>query len=615
MHKPVYRRLLKLVFRYWPYFLASTLAAFVYVILNSASVWLTASLINNILADFSDLLRQQQLLEARTVMSVNDQLKYWTNKMILRDTPMDTLEVLCLAILVVFSLKNLFLYIKNVFMAYVQLRLIQEIRNKLYEHLHTLSLSFFNRKQSGELTSILLNDVANMRRALSTSFQKLFVEPINILTMVTLLFIISWKLALIASIIVPVTGTAIVLIGQSIRRKSRRTAVKIAGITNIVTETLASIRVVKAFVMKDYEVNRFKKETDKHFKLLFRRARLRHLASPITEFLGVIIGVVLLWYGGREVLAEQSLTSEDFIRFILILFSTFEPARRLSNVNVEIQAGVASAERVFAVIDTPPAITDTENAIIKTTFDKEIRFDHVYFHYEGADDRVLQDVSFTIHKGEIVAIVGHSGAGKSTIADLLPRFYDVTEGSITIDGIDIRRISLASLRSLMGVVTQETILFNDTVRNNIAYGDSNVPEEKVRAAAEAANALDFILEMPEGFDTVIGEKGVKLSGGQRQRLAIARALFKNPPILILDEATSSLDTESEKLVQQAIEKLMHNRTVLVIAHRLSTVVNANKIIVLKEGRIVEMGTHQQLMDKAGLYRKLFRIQFGDIHAD
>jgi subfamily B ATP-binding cassette protein MsbA len=598
-----------MVVRYWPMLLASSVAAFLYVALNSISIWLTATLINNILADFNELLHKQELLRTATDLTLNDRLKYWTNLLILRDTPLETLEFLCLTILGVFLLKNVFLYVKNILMAYVQLRLITTIRNRLYEHLHSLSMSYFDQKPSGELTSILVNDAANMRRALSTSFQKLFVEPINILVMVLILFVISWKLALLALIVVPLTGTAIILIGQSIRRKSHRTAVKIAGITNIITETLASMRVVKAFVMKDYEVWRFKRETEKYFKLLFRRARLLHLSSPITEVLGVAIGVTLLWFGGKEVMTGQGITSEDFIRFILILFSTLGPIRRLSNVNVDLQVGMASAERVFAVLDTPPLIRDAEDAVDKTSFTKEIRFNHVYFHYEGTDERVLHDVSFTIKKGEVVAIVGHSGAGKSTVADLITRFYDVSHGSITIDGIDIRKIKLASLRRLMGVVTQETILFDDTIRNNIAYGDAEMPEEKIRTAAQAANALEFIEAMPDGFDTIIGEKGVKLSGGQRQRLAIARALLKNPPILILDEATSSLDTESEKVVQQAIEELMRERTVLVIAHRLSTVVSADKIIVMKRGRIVEEGNHQELLAVGGYYQQLYDLQF------
>ena len=486
--------------------------------------------------------------------------------------------------------------------------MITELRNKLYIHFHKLSLSFFNQHKSGELTSIVVNDVANMRQALTIGFQRIFVEPINIIAFTALLFIISWKLALIAITIIPLAGLVIVNISRSIRRKSRRTAVKIAGITNIITETLTSMRVVKAFAMEDYEVDRFSNETRNYYNLIFRRARLRSLAPPITETMGVIIGVALLWVGGTEVLNAQGLTSEDFIRFILIMFSGLQPIRSLSNVFAEIQIGAASAERVFVILDNQPTIVDEFDAVIIDTFEDKIQINDVSFKYES-DDTVLKNISFEIEKGSAVALVGSSGSGKSTLADLIPRFYDVNQGSIEIDGQDIRHVTLNSLRRLMGIVTQETILFNDTIKANIAYGQKDVNDKQVIAAATAANALEFIEELPEGLDTVIGEKGVKLSGGQRQRLAIARAIMKNPPILILDEATSALDIESERLVQEALGTLMTDRTVLVIAHRLSTVTNADKIIVLEKGQIKEMGTHKELIQKNGHYSNLYNVQF------
>jgi subfamily B ATP-binding cassette protein MsbA len=493
-------------------------------------------------------------------------------------------------------------------MTLVQYHLITEIRNRLYKHFNSQSLSYFHQKKSGELTSIIINDVANLRRALGTSFHQLLVEPINLLAFTVLLFIINWKLALISVVIVPISGITIMMIGRSIRRKSRRTAAMIAGITNIITETFSSIRVVKAFAMEGYEVQRFFKETHKYFKLILRRAKLRLLASPITETLGVMMGVLLLWVGGMEVLSGKGLTPEDFLRFILLLFAMMDPLRKLSNVNVELQAGAASAERIFAILETPPTIVDELDAVKIDTFKDKIQLNDVSFKYES-DDTVLKNISFEIKKGSTVALVGSSGAGKSTLADLIPRFYDVNQGAIEIDGQDIRYVTLNSLRRLMGIVTQETILFNDTVKANIAYGQKDVDDEKVIAAAKAANALEFIEELPKGLDTVIGEKGVKLSGGQRQRLAIARAIMKNPPILILDEATSALDTESERLVQEALETLMSDRTVLVIAHRLSTVTNADNIIVMEKGLIKEMGTHDELIQKNGLYSNLYNIQF------
>ena len=609
MNNSVYKRLIKLVFNYWPHLVLSTAAAFFYVALNGISVWLTASLINNILSDFNKLILEQNNLSSAPILTLNEKIKYFTNELILRDTAKETLKMLCYSILIIFVLKNVFLYLKNVSLIVVQYRLITELRNKLYIHFHSLSLSFFNKQKSGELTSIIVNDVANMRQALTVGFQRMFVEPINIIAFTSLLFIISWQLALIAVIIIPLAGFVIVKISRSIRRKSRRTAVKIAGITNIITETLASIRVVKAFAMEDYEVRRFTKETENYYNLMFRRSRLRSIAPPITESLGVFIGVLLLWIGGSEVLTDKGITSEDFIRFILIMFSALQPIRSLSNVFAEIQVGAASAERVFNILDTKPSILDKDNAIKDITFNDSIVFDKVAFQYEDGESKVLKNIDFTINKGSVVALVGASGSGKSTLADLIPRFFEPIEGSIKLDKIDIKDVRIKSLRKLMGIVTQETILFNDTISGNIAYGQMEIDPRKIHSAAEAANASEFIDSLPEGYNTVIGEKGVRLSGGQRQRLAIARALLKDPPILILDEATSSLDTESEKYVQEAIDNLMKDRTVLVIAHRLSTIVNADKIIVLDNGEIVESGTHAELLDKNGIYKKLYDIQF------
>jgi len=609
MSGSIFKRMGLLLLRYWPLIFISVVSAFIYVILNSASIWLTATLINNILADFDDIIKSQAELAGKSILTANEQLKYWTNKLILRETPQESLKILCFTILGVFFIKNIFLYLKNILMRFVQLKLVTEIREKLYQHIQTLSLGYFNEKRTGVISSIVINDVQQLQTTLSVAFLRLFVEPINILMFSSLLFIISWKLALIAITIIPLAGVVIIYIGRSIRRKSRRTQSKIAEIMDILSETLSSIRIVKAFVVEKEEVKKFNRESRNYFKLLFQRGRLDLLASPVTESFGVIIGVILLWYGGMEVLAQQSLSAEDFIRFILILFSILGPIKQLSNVNVKIQMGLASGERVFGLLDTPPEIVEKTNPVHLRSIEKSIRFENVHFEYNNEDERVLDQVSFSIGRGEIVALVGPSGAGKSTIADLIPRFYDVSSGVIKIDGHDIRDVSLSSLRRQMGIVTQEVLLFNDTVRNNIAYGQKDMSDEEIRHAAEAANALKFIEDMPEGFNTVVGERGVKLSGGQKQRLAIARALLKNPPILILDEATSALDTESEKMVQKAIEILMKDRTALVIAHRLSTVQNADKIIVLDDGKILEEGSHQELYEKDGLYRRLYDIQF------
>jgi len=605
----IYRRMGQLLFNFWPYLLISTISALIFVLLNSASIWLMASFINNVLTDFDKIVQSQLEWASKNTLTTNEKLKYWTNLIILRDTPTESLKILCYAILSIFFIKNIFLYIKNLLLRIVELKLVRDVRDHLYKHIQTLSLGYFHKRHTGSITSIVMNDVEQLQVALGVVFQRLFVEPINILTFVTLLFIISWKLAIIAIIIIPLAGFAIIGIGRSIRRKSRRTQQKIAEIMQILTETLSSIRIVKAFVNEKDEIKKFTRESSNYFKLLLKRARLDLISGPITESFGVIIGVVLLWYGGTEVLMDRGLVPEDFIRFILILFSILGPIKQLSNVNLKIQAGAASAERIFGLLDTPSEIVEDPNPIDLGIFNKSISFNKVHFEYNEDNDQVLDEVSFTINKGEVVAMVGPSGAGKSTIADLIPRFFDVSSGVIEIDENDIKKLSLASLRSNMGIVTQEVILFNDTIKNNIAYAQSNVSDDAIYAAAKAANALEFIEKTPNGFDTLIGERGAKLSGGQKQRLAISRALLKNPPILILDEATSALDTESEKKVQKAIEALMKDRTTLVIAHRLSTVQNADKIIVIDRGKVIETGTHQKLYDQNGVYRKLYDIQF------
>ena len=609
MTDSIYKRMIKLMSPFWVYIIISSVSAIIFVLLNSASIWLTATLINNILLDFDKIVQSQMEWSSNENLTLNEKLKFYTNLIILRETPAESLRVLCVTILSVFFGKNIFLYIKNYLLRIVELSLVRDIRNKLYAHIQSLSLGYFNKQKTGNITSIVINDVEHLQIALGATFQKLFVEPINVITFVSLLFIISWKLALIALIIIPLAGIAVIGIGKSIRRKSRRTQKKVADIMQILSETLSSIRIVKAFANENYEVNKFSKESKNYFKLLLRRGRLDLLAGPITESFGVVIGVILLWYGGTEVLMQRGLNPEDFIRFILILFSILGPIKQMGNVNLRIQTGYASAERIFSLLDTPKDIIEHSNPVQMKSFNKHIEFKNLSFEYEESEGLVLNNINFKINKGEVVAIVGPSGAGKSTIADLIPRFYDPKDGEILIDQENIKKLSLASLRKNMGIVTQDVILFNDTIKNNIAYAQPKATMESIINACKAANALEFIEEIPEGFDAIIGERGVKLSGGQKQRIAIARALLKNPPILILDEATSSLDTESEKKVQTAIEALLKDRTALIIAHRLSTVQNANKIITIEKGKISEIGTHDELYTNDGLYRKLYDIQF------
>ena len=603
------KRLFRFVLAHWPFLLLSTLAAFFFVIFNSASIWITATMINNILIDFNEMLVENQRLVSLSELTMNDRLKLFSNSLLLRDTAISTVSAVCVALIVVFSAKNISLYIKNITLSIVQYRLIRDLRNKLYSHFHYLSLSYFNKNKSGELTAVLVNDIDNMRNSLSIMFQKLFVEPINIIILMSLLFIVSTKLALIALLIIPVSGIIIFGISHSIRRRSARSQAQLAGMTSMIAETIGSMRIVKAFATKGFEINRFAKETQKYYKLMIRRDRLRFVSSPVSETFGATIAALLLWVGARDVLVIESISSEDFLRFILLLFSLFQPLKNLTNVVNELQNGLASADRVFAIMDIKSDIQDVDNAFKVKDLSSSLSFNDVSFTYGNKDEKVLNNINFKINKGEIFALVGPSGAGKSTLVDLIPRFYDTLSGSIKIDGKDIKGLELKSLRSLMGIVTQETFLFDDTVKANISYGVENISDDEIKDASKAANAHEFIKKLPDGYNTIIGERGVSLSGGQKQRIAIARAIVKNPPILILDEATSSLDSESEKHVQSAIENLMSERTVFVIAHRLSTVHNANKILVLENGQIVQEGKHDDLINVDGLYKQLHKMQF------
>ena len=579
-----------------------------YVIFNSISIWLTASLVNNVLIDFDQLVLDQENLLKNHDPSINERLKIMVNDFILRETNIETLKVLCITIIMIFITKNIFLYLKNLTMSYVQLRIVTHLRNRVYGHLQTLSLSFFHRRKSGDLSSIVTHDVNQLNQSIGTTFQKIIVEPINILAFTILLFIISWKLMLVALIIIPFSQFVIQAIGKSIRRKARRNTKQIGGILSIITENLSTVRIVKAFSMEKNEISRFNQESWKYFALLFRSSKLRLMSSPIIETIGVSMAVILLWLGGSEVMVGSSLSSEDFLRFMFLLFSMLGPVRSLSNVHITLQNGYASAERIFEVLDEKTEVVDSGENELKY-LESELKFENVSFNY-GEGSFQLSNINFQIDKGETIAVVGPSGAGKSTIADLIPRFYDVKKGKIIIDGRDIRKYKIDSLRKMMGIVTQETILLNTSIRDNITYGsDDEVDEKKMLKAANGANACEFIDDLEFQYDTIIGERGVKLSGGQQQRMAIARAIYKNPSLLILDEATSSLDTKSERLVQNALDNLMKNRTVLVIAHRLSTIKNAHKIIVIDEGKIVEAGTHDELYNAGGTYYRLYKIQF------
>ena len=523
----------------------------------------------------------------------------------------DALITLCFMLVLIFFLKNLFFYINNVSLSYVQTKMIVDIRNKLFNHISSLPLSFFHKNKTGELTSITVNDVTNMRTTFTQSIQNLINQPLSLIVMLAMLFMINTKLSLLMLIAAPISFTIVTILVNSIKRKATRSSIQIAGLTTILQEMLSGIKIVKSFIAEKKESLKFKKSNNRFFKLIMQQEKLRFLNAPINEMIGGALGAILLWIGGSAVLFPeyQPLEAEKFVRFIIFLFAMLQPARKLTGVASIMQQGIASAERVFSILDVKLTNEDSNKLTEIKSFNSSIEFQNVSFTYESSNKPAIDNVNFTINKGDYVALIGESGAGKSTTIDLLMRFYDPSKGTIKIDGTNLKKISKKSLREHIGIVPQDIILFNDTVKNNISYGFENPNIADIKKAAKAANAFDFINDLPNGFDTIIGERGAKLSGGQKQRLSIARAIFKNPKILILDEATSSLDSESEQKVKNAIDNLVKDRTVIVIAHRLSTIINSDKILVFENGSIIDSGKHSELIDRSSVYKKLYNLQF------
>ncbi len=518
------------------------------------------------------------------------------------------LNVLPLVIIFVFLFRAVMSFSQSYLMEWIGQHVIADIRSQLNGHFQRLSLSFYNRTPTGTLLSRMTNDVELMRSALTDAVASIMKDTTSLAALLVVAFVMDWQLALIAFVAFPLTVLPILRLSRRLRKFTRKGQITLGNLATLLQETIQGNRVVKAFGMEDYEVRRFDAESARLVELYLRAARIKAFTTPMMEVLTSFGVAGVVWYGGTTVMAGGR-TAGSFMAFLTALLLLYEPFKGLTKTNNVVQQGVAAAGRIFELLDQPSDVLESPTATALEGFREGITLERVSFRYEA--EPVLREIELEVRRGEAVALVGRSGSGKSTLADLIPRFYDVTEGRIALDGHDLRDLTIRSLRAQIAVVTQFTFLFNDTVRNNIAYGDVGTSLDRIEAAARAANAHEFVSELPMGYDTVIGELGVKLSGGQRQRLAIARALLKNAPILILDEATSALDNESERLVQQAIERLMEGRTTLVIAHRLSTIRNADRIAVLERGRIVELGSHAELIERGGEYRRLYDMQFRD----
>ncbi|MAN34918.1 MAG: hypothetical protein CMF89_00735 [Candidatus Marinimicrobia bacterium] len=581
--------------------LISIIASVLYGLFNAASLWIVGTLIANLFGSST--------FDNYDIDSLIGKINYFFSNLISSGSQIEQLKMICIFLFITFLFKNIFYYINWVSVSYIQLNIIKNLRNKFYSKIQQFSLQFFDKNKTGEILSIMLNDINWIKVAFNKSLQVFINELISILILVYMLFLISPILTLLILCTVPISAFLILKISQSIKRKVKRASLKIADISSYAEEKIIGIKIVKAFNMAKNEISNFFNENHKFFQLEFRHQRLYGLTTPINDIIGVTLGVFLLWYGGQEVLIYNKMSSDDFMRFIIFLFAMLQPARKLGNSIATIQTGLASAERLFEMTDQPFTKLNEENLGRINGFKKKIQIKNLNFSYSKNSKNILSNINLTIKKGEKVALVGSSGSGKTTLTSLLLRFYNYNNGDITIDDKSYNEINTKSVRNLIGLVTQEPILFNDTIKNNITYGSENIKDKQIEEAAQIAKIDDFISSLDLKYETIIGERGSLLSGGQKQRLSIARAIIKNPPILVFDEATSSLDSQSEKKVQEAIDNLVKDRTVIMIAHRLTTVKNVDKIVVLEEGSIKEIGSHEELLNKNGYYSKLYNIQF------
>ena len=517
------------------------------------------------------------------------------------------LNLLPLLIIFIFFMKSAFYYLYYFVLERAGQSIIRDLRAQIFECIHIQSLTFFHNHPTGALISRVISDVTLMQQAVSNALVGILRDFFQVIILLGVVFYMNWKLAMLSFVILPIASFPIVKFGRIFRKLSTRTQEETANVSNMLHETITGNRIVKAFSMERYETGRFREQVQKLFQVIIQDAKFRSMQHPLMEFIGGVAIAMIIWFGGNEVIRGTA-TPGTFFAFLTALIAAYEPVKGVSRINSTIQQGLAAATRVFEIIDHKPEIADSPDAIELPAFTSEIEFKNLNFSYDGTTS-VLKNINLTVPAGEALAIVGSSGGGKTTLTNLIPRFLDVHDGTLSIDGHDIRSVTLYSLRKQIAIVTQQTILFNDTVRNNIAYGDLKASEEEIIKAAEAAYALSFVQALPKGFDTVIGEGGSRLSGGERQRISIARAILKNAPILILDEATSALDTESEREVQRALENLMAGKTTFIIAHRLSTIKNSDRILVIKDGQIVEQGTHDQLLQLHGEYEMLYTMQY------
>lgn len=534
-------------------------------------------------------------------------MNYYISAIIIAKGQRMALLFICAMLVFAFFLRNLTTYMASYYMASVRVNSIKDMRAAVYNKILVLPLSFYSRQKKGDIMARITTDLQEIEVSIMNYLDVFIKSPITIIAYFAYMLGVSWELTLFVLCVLPIGGIVIGKIGKSLKKDSKEGQTRLANIIANIEETISGLRIIKAFNAIDYTNEKFEEQNSGYSKLLKSVHRKRDLSSPMSELLSAVVISIVLWFGSTLILSgSASITAANFIAYIIVFSQIIPPAKSFSHGFYNLQKGMASAERVFEILDADEVIFEKDNAKHITEFKDSIKYNNVVFRY-GKDD-VLKNINLNIEKGKMIALVGESGGGKSTMVDLLPRFYDVCEGSITIDGTDIRDYKINDLRALMGIVSQESILFNDTVHNNIAFGMKNATREDVIEAAKVANAHDFIMQLENGYDTYIGDRGMNLSGGQRQRLSIARAVLKNPPILILDEATSSLDTESEKLVQDALSKIMSNRTSVVIAHRLSTIQNADDIVVLAKGHIVEQGKHDELIAKNGVYKRLTDLQ-------